>query len=680
MKEKLTAVIEQLKEAHQKRIKRVVCSGGGAKGVVYPGSYKAMRDTGMLKDVEEFSGASAGAITAAFMAIGMPADIFREKLLSTNLKDLMGTVSGELYGKNRPGVAFLTKDGKPLEQFIRENIITVLKDSLKSLKNLDSFAYKDHELYDLVKKINGKNPRITFGDLALLNHYFPDQFKKLTIPAVQIAGGEVQIFNAELTPNVEIALACRASASIPVILEPVEIEINGVTKKYVDGGVYDNLPTDYFDGQENGKFVNNTKPEQTMVFAFGEGLKNKKNQVFQALYGKRWDEVVTNESISAILNEAIKMSKKIIADGERCNSAKDEAQLITQAVKMILKNLVNNQVMTVDESNEIGLAMKKTINNLLLHPEKNKEFWQAYKQEKNELARISLLTHVVKEKMQVILYDAGIIEKLKRDVLIEVLGDFKASYKNTSQKEIGYQKLRSDYALRTVELRVGDIKTTDFNRATKVARVMDALGYLDTVNHITNHELHDSNVFDVNKFFIDLVKQFESIHQATLLGSGKDPKNNLLVKDIALLRIQLQSQGKSEGVISRQIYQLIKDKVERQLDSAESFALSRAVEFNNKILSADELFKETYEEAFQRSGILSNSNLTGEQIFRSSTLHQSLKDKSMFELHAKKHESDTRADKVFIALSKMPAFNIDYQTWIKGNHTENPESGISIKT
>jgi predicted acylesterase/phospholipase RssA len=654
------AKIQQLRDAQQKRIERVVCSGGGAKGVVYAGSYKAMKDTGMLKGVKEFSGASAGAITAAFMAVGMPTDIFREKLLTTNLKDLMGTGVGKVLGGNPAGVAFITKDGKPLENFIRENINATVKNFLLDpLTDLDTVASKDPDLQKLKIKMNNPNPKITFGDLALLNRYFPEQFKKLTIPAAQFPGGEVQIFNAELTPDVEIAMACRASSSIPVILEPVEIIVNDQPKKFVDGGVYDNLPTDNFDGQEpDGTFIKNTKPEQTLVVAFGEGLENKKNQVFQALYGKRWDEAVTDETIARIFKAAIKVSEKMIEDGGECDSPKDEARLITQSVKIALKYLVDNKRMTFDESKKIMDAMKKSINNVLLQPKENEEFWQAYKQEKTESSRIMLLTNIVKEKMRPILYDAGLIEKLKRNVLIEVLGDFKASYKNTSQKEIGYQKLRSDYALRTVELRVGNIQTTDFDKATKVARVMDALGYLDTVNHITNHDLHDSTVFDVDKFFVNLVKQFESIHQAAILGSGKDPKNNLLVKDIALLKAQLEGQGKSEKVISRQVYQLIKDKVEKQLDSVEAFALSRAVEFNTKTLSADDLFKETYEEGFKRSGVFSKSNISGEQIFKSSTLHESLKNKSMFDLH-KESEKGTRADKIFNALIQITDFKGD---------------------
>ncbi len=176
-----------------------------------------------------------------------------------------------------------------------------------------------------------------------------------------------------------------------------------------------------------------------------------------------------------------------------------------------------------------------------------------------------------------------------------MLGDLNTPYKHTIQSEAGYQKLRAEYALRTVELRVGNLKTTDFSEATKFARVMDAFGYLDTINHITNHELHDPSLFDSEQFYIDLVLSFEHIYKAVLYGAGKNPKQDALIQDIASLRKQLETLDKSEAVIDRQVYQLIKGRAEGQLDSINAFALSRAVEFHNQTLRADALFKETYD-------------------------------------------------------------------------------------
>ncbi|WED42999.1 patatin-like phospholipase family protein [Legionella cardiaca] len=662
--------VTQRKETQQQFIERVVFSGGGAKGVGYGGSYKALEDTGVCKNVRVLAGASAGAIVAAFIAFGMPSAIFSEKLQKTNLKRLLGRrVSGKA-----PGVSYVTKDGKFLEVFIRENILATVKDRLKKIENTEEtignaaeFVERRRVINELLTKIEGKNPRITFKDLATLNYHFPKYFKQLSIPAVRFPDGALQIFNSDLTPEVEIALACRASASIPLILEPVEIEINGIKKRFVDGGLYDNLPTDYFDSS-NEVFTKNKKPEQTLVFAFSEGISEQKNHTFRALYGPRWDEVIADEVLDVIIDDAIKMVQKITKADADLNSAEDEVYLMTQAVKSILNKQVKNKDIGIDEAKAIMHAMRQSFELLLLKPQKNQEFWSVYKQEKIQRNRVRLLAAFVKEKMKPILYEAGAIEKFKRNVLVEMFGNLKTPYKNTIQKEVGYQKLRSDYALRTVEMRVGYLQTTDFKEATKLARVMDALGYLDTINYITNHELQDPDIFSAEQFYIDIVKNFEQIHHAILLGSGQDPKVDKLTQLMAALRLQLANQGKSEEIISRQLYQLIRDKVEQELDSSEAFSLSRAVEFHNQTLTAELLFKETYEEAFKRSGLFALSNIAGERIFKTSTLHEVLKKENMFTLYAKQiSHHGTRSDKVFAALAKLPTF---HQAYNKGDVIE----------
>ena len=119
--------------ARPKSIERIVCSGGGAKGVVYPGSYKAMVDTGVYEGAKELSGASAGAITAALMAVGMENHSVRSQLLTTNFKDLMGSVVKEVG----PGISSvfgktITQTGALLLEFIERNINTSVKSGLSA--------------------------------------------------------------------------------------------------------------------------------------------------------------------------------------------------------------------------------------------------------------------------------------------------------------------------------------------------------------------------------------------------------------------------------------------------------------------------------------------------------------------------------------------------------------------
>lgn len=648
MKSELVA----LREAQKQRIERIVCSGGGAKGVVYAGAYRAMVDSGVFNGVQQLSGASAGAITASLMAVGMPTTLFRDRLLNTNLKQLMGE---RVRNPTEGSVKFITKDGKPLETFIRENIIDTLKGELEKQSYEKSSDFEFQALRSRI--LEEEQPKITFADLAVLHRAFPQQFKQLTIPAVRFPGGELQIFNNQLTPEVEIAKACRASASIPIVLEPVEIEINGEKQRFVDGGLFDNLPTDYFDFDEQKGFSKNKKAQQTLVFSFGEGLDDKKNQTHQALYGQRLDEIISNEVVETMIHDVIRLAT--IQDTDDWMTAEEEASLLKDTLRYVLQDYNKNKIITDDESKMILAAMKQSMDDLLLKPQKNQKFWEAFNQKRSHEDKFQLLCTVVKEKMKPILYKAGFLERLKRNYLVKKLGGLSTPYRNTDQKEAGYQKLRSQYPLRTVELRVGEIKTTDFSKATKLARVMDSIGYLDTINHITNHNLHNPSQFNESEFFNKLVNHFEHIHRAVLIASGKKPENDNVTKNLNRLRAQLQDEGQPESVINQQLYQVIKEHAEKEIKSTQAFALSRAVEYQNKTLSSEALFKEVYEEGFRRSGFFSQSNITGERIFNTRSLQRSLSDKNMFELYKnqEKREEETRTDKVFKALSGLNDFS-----------------------
>ena len=630
----------------------------GAKGVVYPGAYQALIDTGVYSQATQFSGASAGAMTAALMASGMSGSNFRDALLHLDFKALLGNKvrsSGE-------GVSLLTKDGKPLLEFMRAQIHSSIKTTIETHQLVKHC--KDSETLKLIQKVFTKPAQecsISFKDLALLNQKFPLHFKQLVVTAVGFPSGNLQLFNSTKTPKVEIALACRASASLPILLEPVKINISGTTSLFVDGGLYDNIP-DYFDSKVDG-VGSNTQPTQTLVFAFGEGLNDKKNQVFQALYGQRLDEAIADELIEHIMQEAIKLAQKV---EKQSDDEDNEVALLTHAVKTILSKYTVDKTLNTDTADFIDQSIERSIQKLLKQPEKYRSFWNQYSQAGDDSERIKHIGHFIKEQMKPILYKADFIEQIKRDTLVKYLGGFKAPYLNTHQKELGYQKIRTDYPLRTVELRTGTIKTTQFDLAPELARTMDALGYLDTVNHITNYDLHDPEQFNSEQFYIDLVDKFTAIYKAVLAGSGKNPNADPLWLQMHSLRKDLSDKGKEEPIIARQLYQLVKSKVDQQVNAPEAFALSRSVEYHNNTITAEALFKEVYEEGFRRSPLFSVSSSTGKRIMQSSTLHQELKDKNMFEVYTNRPSKveNGRTEKVFSELNALNSFKNKYESFV----------------
>lgn len=527
--------LQELIEAQIQKIERITCGGGGARGAAYSGSFRALVHTGLFSEVQDVSGTSAGAIAAALMACGANPEEFRENLLNTFFPDLLGEFVGQLFRKNPEGISFVTKDGQPLEDLIRKIIIQILRRVLDEIPLLD--YPKENDFQEVLQKIKSDEPIITFGDLNILHQYFPSIFKKLLLPGVERKTGNIHIFNYINTPEVEIARACRASASIPVLLQPVSIEIQGKLIEFVDGAYYDDLPTDYFDVDEEGELSNN-HPNKTLVFAFSEGLNNEKNKIFQALYGRTS-------------------------------------------------------------------------------------------------------------------FDSDWIDYLKNNVILNFFADLKSSYKHTDQKEIGLKKLREKYPLRTVELRIGDIEPTDFHKVNTFSRVVDALGYLDTVNYICNHELQNPEAFDAEAFYSNFVTTFKYIYKATLKGSGRNHKNNSLYQQLDCLDSEIA------------ICQFIKEKVEQNLDSLEAFALSRTVELLNKNINAEQLLKETYEVSFKHSPFFSISKISGHTIFRSETLHRSLEKHSMFFLHQKQDQAKTRTNSIFKTLQHIEQFNTEHENWLQ---------------
>ena len=340
----ISALLEKDKKARESILERVVCSGGGARGVVYSGAYKAIEETGLLKGINELSGSSAGAITAALIAVGMAPTDFYNISLKTNFADLMGDRVGSIFAENKEGVCYLTRDGKPLEHFIRQHIICSVKTFIDRLEDVDVIAGKNVDFSDILIKFEKENPRFTFSDLAVFNRLFPNEFKRLIITAVKFPDGNIQVFNCEHTPDVEIAVACRASASLPVFLEPVEIELSTKKEKFVDGGFLDNLPTDYFDTDDSGAFIKNKMPEKTVVLSFGDGVDNTRNPVFQALYGPRWDEIISNERLELVLKESLDLLKTYALS--EMDMASDEPHPLIQAVKTILKQQIVKGAMT----------------------------------------------------------------------------------------------------------------------------------------------------------------------------------------------------------------------------------------------------------------------------------------------------------------------------------------------
>jgi NTE family protein len=270
----MSTEIEAMQKAQATPLEYMAFSGGGAKGAIYSGAYLALKEAGIFNGIKAVAGSSAGAITAALVATGITPKKFEEISKNTNLQSLLGR-----KGFSAPPV-HVSKDAKPLydllDNTIRENITSFLqRDDIKSIS--------DQKLNELRERCKNKD-KIYFKDLVLLCTYDPTEFKDLVITAVRQEDGELTIFDSFNTPDVEIALACKASASIPGVFESTKIEGD----LYVDGGYRDNTPTKYFqenqpefevkDVTEDMEEISLAKKQgRTLAMAFGSGMEAEAN-------------------------------------------------------------------------------------------------------------------------------------------------------------------------------------------------------------------------------------------------------------------------------------------------------------------------------------------------------------------------------------------------------------------
>jgi len=592
-------------------ISRLVFSGGGAKGAVYPGAYAALKETGVFEGVKDIAGSSAGAFTAALLAVGMSTEEFQRDLVKLNFTELLGEPSEN---------AWITKDGKPIYDFLRNTIKNLVLTFLKN-QNLDD----SHGCWTLFHDLDQNDHSPTFSDLEKLTIFWPERFKRLTVTAVVENGGTLKIFNHYDTPNVEIALACRASGALPIFLTPVEIE----GQKYIDGGIHDNIPTEFFDKNDATNTYDNKFQDQTLVFAFLDGYKNDKltttqrifeyffggSSVFKALYGSRKDEHENIELFKTLLGliEA-ELNKKIELNTENAPLE----TLIDYAVDTVSENynwswiryvwavivsaivalwtyicsFFSDSTIAVPVVNAAIKEHRNSHTYLNIIRDKLKEAIPEIEKNQIELKdhagticghaekTMCHKVHILGPNKPPILFDKHFLETYAYNWIPKLFSSFRSNYRTTDKMEEGFQKLRSHYPLRTVGLSIGNLSAIDFDKANKHTRFMSARGYLDTINSISNLYLY-RKYFDPDQFYSEIIKNFTEIYSEVLITSEKNPEHDSFL-------IQLTSKKLSD----QHAYHLIKEEAESDLNSNLAFALTRAVEMRRNELSRETLFIE----------------------------------------------------------------------------------------
>ena len=225
-------------------IKHICFNGGGILGVAYPGVIKVLEDNGIYGKIENFSGASAGAMMALLCALGYNSTEMMNFLHKTNFEGFMDSGFLDLSG---------LINGDYTSLF---SLISVPEKLVELLNNGGICEGKFvKEWFENVIMSKGYDPDITFKDL------YNETGLGLFVMNCNLSTTSANVRSHIHSPDMKVTTGCTASMSIPLIYYPIIDKENGDC--LVDGGTTFNYPITLFDvldieGETLG-FVLNTK-------------------------------------------------------------------------------------------------------------------------------------------------------------------------------------------------------------------------------------------------------------------------------------------------------------------------------------------------------------------------------------------------------------------------------------
>ena len=214
---------------------RISLSGGGIKGFAHVGVLEALDAQGLLKNVKEYIGISAGALCALCLSIGCSLPELRQIVLLLD------------FG--------LIRDVDPETAFNFTETFGI--DTGANVKKLLSVILRGKKL----------NPQCTFAELEARK-----LGPSLRVIATNINTCRGQEFSAKVSPNSHVAFAVQASMSIPIYFTPMRDLNSG--HLFLDGGVICSSPFNYLSDEEK---------RYTLSIVFGDA--HKPSETITSLYG-----------------------------------------------------------------------------------------------------------------------------------------------------------------------------------------------------------------------------------------------------------------------------------------------------------------------------------------------------------------------------------------------------------
>ena len=199
----LNTILKKNKEERPYNKKILVLSGGGTKGIIYVGVFKALDELKILDNIHTFSTSSVGALVCSLYLIGYTVKEIEDFIYLFDLKKLTCI---ESFNDISPSSLFLNM-------------------GLDNGENI-------HKVFNKLLKAKGLKENITLLELYQINK------KKFITTSVCLNTRSAEYISYETYPNLRVSDAIRMTSSIPLYYTPV---IHN-DKYYIDGGCIDNYP------------------------------------------------------------------------------------------------------------------------------------------------------------------------------------------------------------------------------------------------------------------------------------------------------------------------------------------------------------------------------------------------------------------------------------------------------
>lgn len=207
-----------------------VFQGGGCRVAAFAGAYRVASERGL--QFTEVAGTSGGAIMAAMIGAGATPEFILSCFKDLDFtKFLRPPVESETDGPSVRWTPLL----RLLQPFNPKVVKAVL--SILSRGGMYSSSYIQEWMQEQLKKLLPQvHGDVRFADLPIPTY----------IVATDLQGCKPKIWSSYHSRDEYVALAVRASCSIPFFFQPVRFGDN----RFVDGGVLSNLPTFVFTSEE----------------------------------------------------------------------------------------------------------------------------------------------------------------------------------------------------------------------------------------------------------------------------------------------------------------------------------------------------------------------------------------------------------------------------------------------